>query len=302
MVLFQIPAIPGAPQFTGATVSLGIHIEGEPHNSPEYPFEDNDPAKSYVESKIGKQYSVQFTSTLPAPTFDSMQFKAGRVYLRGDVVIDGTVHESLYLYEHGDRELVGKRQNGGRSPFVFSAPSIVATGGMIDKDVVDKLGTIEISLWPVQMEMAKPTLFNNTARGITDRAPEVNERAKKGAFVSATTRLGPAKPEAMSVRGSNRLTLAPILVHTFHYKTRDFLEVEGIIPDANPIPSASAPEKKVKLESNQPKPIAASGGASNDVGSSSKRSAEEDDDEVEFVGVQPQRKKVVELIDLTGDD
>ncbi|KAJ3076521.1 hypothetical protein HDU98_002506 [Podochytrium sp. JEL0797] len=263
------------PQFKGASISMGIRIDGEAQNSPEYPFDDGSIDKSYVLSKLGKKYSFVFQVRNPNKTHpdDGKSRAVGMLYPRVEIAIDGKVCVRRMWWEKGEVHVSGaaSQRNTVICPFEFAAPRLVESGGLMDKKEVDSLGTIEIRI----------CLAKFTGSGAQTSEYDLN-----------TANI-------------------PILVHTFHYKTQDFLELDGMIPHGLIHPTKHALHAKTDDDarvSKKVKPEIASSGATSGSqravgGCSSSGGAAKDGDEdaVEFVSSTSRKKKVVEVIDLTED-
>ncbi|KAJ3207197.1 hypothetical protein HDU82_003980 [Entophlyctis luteolus] len=194
------------PAYEDATVDLGVRIDGDRVNMREYPSPDGDVEKTFVEAILNCQYQVNFNVHAPSRPSETVE-KAGTPLLKCVILVDGAISTRIYIAS-GWGVVDGTRENGFSSRFAFAAPSIVEDGGIINSECIDKLGTIQIK----------------------------NERAKKGVFVSTTTRLStptqlPPRRQhgASSIYCKVPVSEGPVLTHTFHYSTRDFLEVDGIL-------------------------------------------------------------------------
>ncbi|KAJ3079867.1 hypothetical protein HDU99_009908 [Rhizoclosmatium hyalinum] len=237
------------PEFRGATIDIGIRINESTVNTPEYPFDDGSTDKCYVESQLDKQYIIDFYITnnnrLSDPDY---RLFPGCVYLQAEVNVDGKCMSCLILTQKGRSRVLGKTDASCTRPFVFSAPTLVRDGGLLEKKDVDQLGTIQVKVWPIKL--GNQTTFMGEA---SHTASPINEKAKKGVFISATTKLGAPDPTFVpKYCNSIKQTNEPLLIHTFHYKTREFLEVEGIIPEA---PSAPLTRNIVNAPSSSVAPI-----------------------------------------------
>ncbi|KAJ3230227.1 hypothetical protein HDU78_008521 [Chytriomyces hyalinus] len=193
----------------------------------------------------GMQYMINVHVDNPAWRHMPIRsISSGQAIILADVSIDGS-------------HIKHKKRGDIQYNFVFDTPLIVSDGGISDKHATDKIRTIEVSFR--------------------------NERAKKGALISSTTRFSLAAP-----RHTPRWSTAPYsrdlrVGHTFHYKTEDFLEMEGIIPGPNPADANATP---VETNAEHAKIEA-------------KKEENEEEDAIEFVSSTPVVKRTVELVDLT---
>ncbi|ORY32385.1 hypothetical protein BCR33DRAFT_771394 [Rhizoclosmatium globosum] len=309
MVRLTIPPNAICPEFRGSTIDIGIRIQDSTANAPEYPFDDGSTNKCYIESQLDKQYIIDFYITnnnrLSDPEY---RLLPGCIYLKAEVHIDGKWMNSPILCQQGCSQIFGKVEASYERPFVFSAPTLVRDGGLLDKKDVDQLGTIVVKLWPIQLN-GSSSYSGGTSNS---NSSTVNEKAKKGVFISATTKLGaPDTTYVPKFSKSIKLTNEPLLIHTFHYKTREFLELEGIIPEPRPAPAArndaSNPAAPI-IPNVKPEPVKVKSERSSYAGvgtgsstNSQKRTVPDMDSEVEYLGQTTPKKRVVDVIDLTLD-
>ncbi|KAJ3059716.1 hypothetical protein HDU99_006238, partial [Rhizoclosmatium hyalinum] len=158
MVRLVLPFHSSCPEFRGATIDIGIRINESTVNTPEYPFDDGSTNKCYIESQLDKQYMIDFYITnnnrLSDPDY---RLFPGCVYLEAEVIVDGKCTCSSILTQKGRSRVLGKTDASCMRPFVFSAPTLVQDGGLLEKKDVDQLGTIVVKLWPIKL--GNPTAF-----------------------------------------------------------------------------------------------------------------------------------------------
>ncbi|KAJ3386558.1 hypothetical protein HDU84_001467 [Entophlyctis sp. JEL0112] len=226
------------PAYEDATVDLGVRIDGDRVNMREYPSPDGDVEKTFVEAILNCQYQVNFNVHAPSRPSETVE-KAGTLLLKCVILVDGAISTRIYIAS-GWGVVDGTRENGFSSRFAFAAPSIVEDGGIINSECIDKLGTIQIKMWVVEKQLMPPQSIrgkrNRSSSKLEYTQSPINERAKKGVFVSTTTRLStptqlPPRRQhgASSIYCKVPVSEGPVLTHTFHYSTRDFLEVDGIL-------------------------------------------------------------------------
>ncbi|KAJ3221343.1 hypothetical protein HDU81_010722 [Chytriomyces hyalinus] len=282
MVLLHLGSV--HPEFRDCIIEAGIRIQDESVNCPEYAFDDGSTDKSYVASKPGMQYMVNIHVDNPAWRYSPIRSTApGLAAILAIVYIDGSPAQSMMVLHNGPTHIKEKLCGNSRYSFVFDTPVIVSDGGISDKNTTDKIGTIEVT-FQVGI-VASPAPQPAAAGTPSESSLAINERAKKGALISSTTRyaLAPHRPIQM-------WTVPPFpsdqpVRHTFHYKTEDFLEIEGIIPGSNPADDAP--------HSNTAPPQTNTEHAKREL------KKEEEDDTIEFVSSKPVVKRPVELVDLT---
>ncbi|KAJ3348908.1 hypothetical protein HDU83_000964 [Entophlyctis luteolus] len=189
------------PAYEDATVDLGVRIDGDRVNMREYPSPDGDVETTFVEAILNCQYQVNFNVHAPSRPSETVE-KAGTPLLKCVILVDGAISTRIYIAS-GWGVVDGTRENGFSSRFAFAAPSIVEDGGIINSECIDKLGTIQIKMWVVEKQLMPPQSIrgkrNRSSSKLEYTQSPINERAKKGVFVSTTT------------------------------STRDFLEVDGIL-------------------------------------------------------------------------
>ncbi|KAJ3030975.1 UNVERIFIED_CONTAM: hypothetical protein HDU68_007175 [Siphonaria sp. JEL0065] len=310
-------------QFANATISIGIQIDGESTPCPEYTHPL--PSSSFVQTTLNTQYSIVFNvQNANNATVSQSAFCPGSINLSADVIIDGKRMASSFLFQRGITKITGQTLGQQLRRFQFIAPDFVDVGGLTDKEGLGAIGTIQVKLWfDNEVLSGPPTELLNLDSGIDSNAVQINEKAKKGVFVSATTKLGPSVSIQQGTSSSRRITIEPFFVHTFYYKTRQVLELEGVIErglgswaqqtrlssalnetekdDADGLGQVHVERKKLKLDHAErgigfkllpSKPQERRGG-----GHENKQ-----EDEVEYIGMSPRKEKVIELVDLTGGD
>ncbi|ORY32388.1 hypothetical protein BCR33DRAFT_723430 [Rhizoclosmatium globosum] len=185
MVELIIPSHPDCPEFRNATLAIGIRLENSLSNSPEYPHPSGAEC-TIVESVLGSSYAIEFDCRNPNAVSDPRgSFLPGLVYLEAELWIDGKRMDSRFLRQRGLTSLEGKWEGHIRRPFIFSAPKIVENGGIMNANELNVLGTIVIQIWPVRLVGTNPPKQQESS--IKSFVHEVNEKAKKGVFISATT-------------------------------------------------------------------------------------------------------------------
>ncbi|KAJ3123500.1 hypothetical protein HK100_011583 [Physocladia obscura] len=214
-------------EFSNAIVNIGIQLDGESELCKEWPYKDGSTDRCYVASRINKAYSIVFVLTNPSSNDSLNLFRAGSIVLACEILIDGKKVQTQFL-RNGKTIIQGVQCGHSKSRFVFTAPTLVANGGLIENNDVDPIGTIELRLRlariECEMEVSDP--------GFIIQSDVPNEKAKKGVFVSAATKFGEpiaSKPRSLK---STKLSEEPLISYTFHYKTIEFLELEGIIPES----------------------------------------------------------------------
>ncbi|KAI9350797.1 hypothetical protein BDR26DRAFT_914939 [Obelidium mucronatum] len=310
------------PQFQGAKVSIEIHVDGETTAQPEFPIPDGIPDHCYVQSELNKQYQIVFTVTNPNEINDPKnRYPSGCIHPNVRISIDGSEVKSFYLPQRGTTSAKGKVEGGSELRFQFAAPKIVFTGGLLRPAEVEQLGTIKVEIWLSRIEREIQSV-SPVEEEVKHEVVHINEKAKKGVFVSAATTFGAKTKFVGRIVHSTNLTLFPLVIHTFHYKTLDFLEMEGIIigddheeeeevPVGKALPFPHPPakrkvadpdsgiEKKVKEE--VVKPPDSSSKANPRTHNNNQLVDLEFDETVEFVSIQPAKKKLIEVIDLTTE-
>ncbi|KAJ3030962.1 UNVERIFIED_CONTAM: hypothetical protein HDU68_007162 [Siphonaria sp. JEL0065] len=316
MVQLSLPT--NHPLFQNSKLTIGLLLDGETTNQPEYPFEGGSVDNSYVQSELNRQYQIVFDMENPNEIDDPRnKYTSGCVHPNVRISIDGKEVKSFYLPQRGRTFAKGKVEGESELRFQFKAPRMVSEGGLSGRSDVDKLGTIVIELWLAQLVREIETVTPEETR---HDIVQINEKAKKGVFVSAATSFGTkTKFSGRTVHGTN-LTQYPILIHTFHYKTLDFLELEGIVVDEvevqqsvpQPVPLKREPEPTSNASKRTKTGLASNGSSESDprsrptvTGNSAPRGsssrAPDLDEVVEFVGILPGKKKLIDWIDLTED-
>ncbi|KAJ3068834.1 hypothetical protein HDU99_003092 [Rhizoclosmatium hyalinum] len=276
MVVFTVPST--VPTMGGATVSVGIQIEGEQHHSPEYALDDGSDDKCYVLAQNGKQYKISITVRNPNFVDDPLhRFRPGSYYLSLEVFIDGRLMDRTSVRQNGLQYIVGKKTGDGMKPFIFSPPTLVAEGGLVDKSVLDAIGTIELRFWPIR------AVGGSIGRGSLD------DDGDHLAIVSDE----------------------PILTHTYHYKTKEFLEFEGIITESDVVDLTVDDERGLEsTESESRKRIKLNASAAESSTCAELGKHEQNEvvanrgaaTQLDSKRVKSKKERNVQYIDLTGDD
>ncbi|KAJ3292554.1 hypothetical protein HDU79_001353 [Rhizoclosmatium sp. JEL0117] len=296
------------------SVTIGIQIDDEVSTSPELPFPNGSTDKSYVISKLNKQYSIVFSVINPNKITDPKhQYPHGSIHPNVHITIDGNLVKACYLPQRGRFVVKGKLEGDGELRFKFQAPKLVMNGGIVKKDEVEQIGTIQIEIWLARMESQEAVRPPSPTR---HEVVEINEKTKKGVFVSSATAFG--RKEKVSLRHvtSTNLTEYPLVKHTYHYKTRDWLELEEILAEEEEVSKRNAAVSSsthIKHTATNACNLKQEGVKSTQSNSSvaklqtsnpqlTNRTDDDDDDQaVVFMGSHPVKKKVVELVDLTEE-
>ncbi|KAI8617904.1 hypothetical protein BC830DRAFT_1111425 [Chytriomyces sp. MP71] len=241
MPLLHMPT--GHPHYEGTTVDIRIRIQGEAEPTREYPCSNNGD-RSRVESRPGLRYEVLLTVSNP-----NKKDASTTEFLEAEIEIDGRSARSVFLPHNGTYSVDTKASGDHRFPLVFDTPTVVAEGGLKDSAEAEWLGTIRVNIWLTQKGgMGEVPVRNPTKLCI-------NELTKKAALTSATTSYGQPKKGRARAIIRIRVDPTPLLSHTFNYKTRDFLEIEGVLP---PLPANQrtlhmpVPGQSVDVEEEKP--------------------------------------------------
>ncbi|KAJ3400208.1 hypothetical protein HDU80_007198 [Chytriomyces hyalinus] len=274
------------PQFRDCIIEAGIRIQDESSNCTEYAFDDGSTDRSYVASKPGMQYMINVHVDNPAWRHMSIRsISSGQAIIQVAVHIDGGLVLPFLISQNGSAEIKDQLCGDSRYNFVFDTPKIVSDGGISDKNLTDKIGTIEVSFQVmIAASLAAP---QRATVAPSESSLTINERAKKGALISSTTRFSLAATSPISIWNSTYFPGDRPVGHTFHYKTEDFLEIEGVLPGSNPADDAP--------ESNATPPQTNTTHAKIEA----KKEENEEEDAIEFVSSTPVVKRPVELVDLT---
>ncbi|KAJ3237365.1 hypothetical protein HDU81_009587 [Chytriomyces hyalinus] len=294
------------PDYIGSTVELGIRMNGDRVNSPEYPYENGVPSASYVVSEPGRMYRILVR--ISNPIMNHAPRSSGR-FMEGDIVpdihfrIDGQVMGRVLALPVGETVFEFAKSGNGKHALIFDKPNIVTEGGVSDSAATEAIGSIEIRMWLSEVIRSSDEYPRRSMpdRNYSERPVAINERAKKGALISSTTRFGPPislgkhRSRRSGTTKTHRLTQDPILTHTFHYKTLEFLECEGIIRDAEAVPAA------VNANADIPDAQNLNAAAMNENINYNENGDDDDDAAIEFLGAAPVApRKPVAIVDLTN--
>ncbi|KAI8620358.1 hypothetical protein BC830DRAFT_1164632 [Chytriomyces sp. MP71] len=299
------------PLYAGTSASIGIRIAGSARNTAEYPFTKTcSRCRSYVASVPGHRYSVHLElrnpNSLPPSLFT---FSDGSVVPVAEVRIDGRFALASYLLPSGATELGSVAQGSVQRSLVFAKPRFVEEGGLQGSDA-DAVGKIEVAIWLAVVG----SVGENAGSGDAEAA-SINERAKKGALISALTKFSEPAPTTIISKQQTRLSVDPILTHTFHYKNKEFLELDGIIPQSethttrgtaasirSERPLELTPATCSIISSDHTPPVTYGSRSNSNVKLKGNDNKGESDDAIVFMGIKPIKKRSIEVIDLTGSD
>ncbi|KAJ3230228.1 hypothetical protein HDU78_008522 [Chytriomyces hyalinus] len=262
----------GHPEFRDCIIEAGIRVQGESANCTEHAFDDGSTDRSYVASKPGMQYMINVHVDNPAWRHMPIRsISSGQAIIRADVWIDGGYADGLMLVQNGSADIKDKQCGDRRFNFVFDTPKIVSDGGISDKNTTDKIGTIEVTFQVAIVAYMAP---QPVAVGAPSECPPLP------LFSLAAPRHIP-RWHTPPLASDKRIS------HTFHYKTEDFLEIEGVLPGSNPAdPAPESNATPVETNAEHAKIEA-------------KKEENEEEDAIEFVSSTPIVKRPVELVDLT---
>ncbi|KAJ3261052.1 hypothetical protein HDU77_001098 [Chytriomyces hyalinus] len=294
------------PDYAGSTVELGIRMNGDRVNSPEYPYENGVPSASYVVSEPGRMYRILVR--ISNPMMNHAPRSSGR-FMEGDVVpdihfrIDGKVMGRVLAMPVGETVFEFAKSGNEKHALIFDKPKIVTEGGVSDSAATEAIGSIEVRMWLSEVVRGSDEHPRRPMpdRNYSERPVAINERAKKGALISSSTRFGPPislgngrhRSRRSAPTKTIRLTQDPILTHTFHYKTLEFLECEGLIRD----PEAAPVTLNANSDNQELQTLNATAMNEN----INYNEPDDDDAAIEFLGAAPVApRKPVAVVDLTN--
>ncbi|KAJ3292532.1 hypothetical protein HDU79_001329 [Rhizoclosmatium sp. JEL0117] len=274
-----------------ATISVGIQIEGEQHHSPEYALDDGSDDKCYVLAQNGKQYKISITVRNPNFVDDPLhRFRPGSYYLSLEVYIDGRLMDRTSVRQNGLQYIVGKKTGDGMKPFIFTPPTLVAEGGLVDKSVLDAIGTIELRFWPIR------AVGGSIGRGSLD------DDGDHLAIVSGLFKTFQAEQQVrMNERRRVYMSRPP----------QQFLEFEGIITESDVVDLTVDDERvseSTESESRKRIKLKASAAESSTCAELGKHEQNEvvanrgAATQLDSKRVKSKKERNVQYIDLTGDD
>ncbi|KAJ3128243.1 hypothetical protein HK100_009274 [Physocladia obscura] len=288
------------PNFRGAIVTIAVLIDGEDGSSLEYcPLEElTEPSPDitvvynrYIESKIGKDYKILIDVRNPSSNDALNTFAPGTLHLSSEVYVDGVLARKGF-HSNGRSLILGRQFGNFISRFSFVTPSVVTNGGLTGTSI-ESIGTVVIKLWIEVLQGECETIDEYNSMQSSE-PPAINEKAKKGVFLSSATKYHKPEKHASRTVQSIRLSDKPLLKLVFHCNTREFLDLE-ILPKMTNRTGGESSTDTVGTKRKRGIPNSSKPKAQDESGFQ-----RESNDDVIFQGIVS-AKKVVEIIDLTGD-
>ncbi|KAK7000726.1 hypothetical protein R3P38DRAFT_3055743 [Favolaschia claudopus] len=218
-------------------ISCWVEIENSP--TQEYyvqSFGDRKLVTCWIASEVGKTFSINWRNLFcPYPT-------AGHVFMDGNEC-GGRVLPASPTFMNAKHE--GVTDTNYLKKFVFSPLTLTDDDTFLSEPPNNqKLGCIEIAIYPVQIIGYVPLITNSS----TLSEIKVHERAKK----TVTQQIRLEEPKRLAVPQSalaHRFTGPPLITFVFKYRSLAFLRANGIAPPAPP--PVLEPPREVLSEEEQ---------------------------------------------------
>ncbi|KAJ3128244.1 hypothetical protein HK100_009275 [Physocladia obscura] len=148
MVLIRVQS--AVPSFSNASISVGVKIEGERINCPEFPFLNSLEA-TYIESLINKKWILTLDAYNPNSVDPKNTYEQGAIHFDCELFVDGLLARHVYI-GNGRHQVNGRRAGDSESRFVFAEPKIQTTCSKSEIAAANsKIGTIEVKFWLARM-------------------------------------------------------------------------------------------------------------------------------------------------------